>query len=346
MNDTQSSSTGSGGETLSPPDAHERSGESWFERLMVAVGLRQSTSDLRESLETVLEQDGTADEVFSSVERTMIRNILQLRETRVEDVMLPRSAIDAVDLDTNLAGLMAIFASTGHSRMPVYRDSLDDALGMIHVRDLMNWIARSAGAVVVDDEPPPPERVSLAGIDLSKRLSETELVRPVLFVPQSMPVTDLLAKMQASRTQIALVIDEYGGVDGLVSLEDIVETVVGDIEDEHDTDEDEGSLQVIGEGQWIADGSVLLEEASERTGIDFSKLASAEDVDTLGGLAFALFGRVPNPGERQETEDLPGVVFEIVEADKRRIKRLRLRLASAKPASAPEPTAQTAAGGG
>ncbi|MDR3493101.1 MAG: hemolysin family protein [Ancalomicrobiaceae bacterium] len=346
MNDTQSSSTGSGGESLSTPDAHERSGESWLERFMVAVGLRQSASDLRESLETVLEQDGSANQLFSPVERTMIRNILQLRETRVEDVMLPRSAIDAVDLDTNIASLMAIFAATGHSRMPVYRDSLDDALGMIHVRDLMNWIARAAGATVVDDEPPPPERVSLAGIDLSMKLADAELVRPVLFVPQSMPVTDLLAKMQASRIQIALVIDEYGGVDGLVSLEDIVETVVGDIEDEHDTDEDEGSLQAIGEGQWIADGSVLLEEASAKTGIDFSKVDLAEDVDTLGGLAFALFGRVPSPGESREAEELPGLVFEIIEADKRRIKRLRLRRATSASAGAPELVADATADGG
>jgi CBS domain containing-hemolysin-like protein len=326
MNDTQSSSSVSGGETISSPDASERSGESWFDRLMMAVGLKQSTADLRESLETVLQQDGGADAVFTPPERSMIRNILQLRETRVDDIMLPRSAIDAVPQDMDIAGLMMTFSRTGHSRMPVFRDTLDDAIGMIHIRDLMNWIARTAGADMTRTaEAPSPGTLSLAAVDLNLKLSETDLVRPVLFVPPSMPATDLLAKMQANRIQIALVIDEYGGVDGLLSLEDIVETVVGDIEDEHDTNDGDGQLQPSGDGVWIADGSVELDHVSEVTGIDFAPTGHVEDVDTLGGLAFALFGRVPRPGDELAPEELPGIVFEVLDVDSRRIKRLRLR---------------------
>jgi len=328
MNDTQASSTVSGGETISASDGSDRPGESWFDRLLLAVGLKQSAADIRESLESVLGLEDGTDSVFSPLERVMIRKILHLKETSVEDVMLPRSAIDAVPADIDLAALMITFSRSGRSRMPVYRETLDDAFGMIHIRDLMNWIARAAAGPAIDTDPSDdsPQSVTLAGVDLTKTLSETDLVRNVLFVPASMPATDLLARMQANRIQIALVIDEYGGVDGLVSLEDIVETVVGDIEDEHDTGEDEGTVQSAGDGIWIADGSVVLEDVSKLTGIDFGPSGLEEEVDTLGGLAFALFGRVPSAGEELSTELLPRIVFEVLDADSRRIKRLRLRL--------------------
>ncbi len=327
MSDTQASSTVSGGETVSAPDGSDRSGESWFDRLLLAVGLKQSAADIRENLETVLETEDDADAVFSPLERVMIRKILHLKETSVEDVMLTRSAIDAVPADIDLAHLMIMFSRTGRSRMPVYRETLDDAFGMIHIRDLMNWIARAAAGPAIDSEtaPDPLQPVTLAGVDLTIRLSDTDLVRNVLFVPASMPATDLLARMQTNRIQIALVIDEYGGVDGLVSLEDIVETVVGDIEDEHDTGEDEGTIQADGKDIWIADGSVVLEDVTQLTGIDFGPAGLEEEVDTLGGLAFALFGRVPRPGEELSTDLLPDLVFEVVDADSRRIRRLRLR---------------------
>eukprot|EP01037_Dinobryon_pediforme_P037491 gene37491-44989_t len=253
---------------------------------MTAVGLKSSTADLRESLETVLGQDGGADPAFTPLERSMIRKILGLREIRVEDVMLPRSALTAIRAHSDRPTLMMTFSRTGHSRMPIFVETLDDAIGMIHIRDLMNWIARAATASQSATETP-SSTVSLAAVDLSTKVTDTDLVRPVLFVPASMPATDLLAKMQANRMQIALVIDEYGGVDGLVSMEDIVETVVGDIEDEHDTQEQEGRLVASGSGVWTVDGSVELDEVSEKTGIDFRPSGLAEDVDTLGGLAFA-----------------------------------------------------------
>jgi CBS domain containing-hemolysin-like protein len=335
MNDTQAPSTVSGGEVVSAPDATDRSSESWFDRLLLAVGLRQSAADIRESLESVLDVEDGDNSVFSPLERLMIRKILHLKETSVEDVMLPRSAIDAVPADIDLATLMISFSRTGRSRMPVYRESLDDAFGMIHIRDLMFWIARAAAGPAIDTDPSDdsPRSVSLAGVDLTKTLSETDLIRNILFVPASMPATDLLARMQANRIQIALIIDEYGGVDGLVSLEDIVETVVGDIEDEHDTGEDEGTVQPAGDGTWIADGSVDLEDVSKITGIDFAPTGLLDDIDTLGGLAVALFGRVPSLGAELTTELLPRIVFEVLDADSRRIKRLRLRLIEPKQSS-------------
>jgi len=328
MNDTQPSSTTSGGETVSPSDAADRSGESWFDRLLLAVGIRQSAADIRENLKNGLETEDGTNPVFSPLERTMIRNILHLTETSVEDVMLQRAAIDAVPADIDLARLMIAFSRTGRSRMPVYRETLDDAFGMIHIRDLMNWIARAAAGPAIDNDPSDdqPEPVTLAGVDLTQPLGKSDLIRDVLFVPGSMPATDLLARMQAHRIQMALVIDEYGGVDGLVSLEDIVETVVGDIEDEHDTDEDDGTIEATAPGMWLADGAVALGDVSKLTGIDFGPSGLAEDVDTLGGLAFALFGRVPNAGEELTTELLPRIQFEVLDADSRRIKRLRLKL--------------------
>jgi CBS domain containing-hemolysin-like protein len=257
--------------------------------------------------------------------------------------MLPRSSIDAVPSDIDLARLMVLFTRTGRSRMPVFRETLDDAYGMVHIRDLLYWVARAAAGSAIDDEGDKlPEDFALAKADLTQPLSSTDLVRNILYVPGSMPATDLLARMQASRIQIALVIDEYGGVDGLVSLEDIVETVVGDIEDEHDTGEDEGRILAVSQGHWEADGSVAIEDVSHITGIDLGPLGLEEDVDTLGGLAFALFGRVPTPGEELTSDRLPRLGIIVTDADQRRIKRLTLRLvesAPTTPADSPEVTA-------
>jgi CBS domain containing-hemolysin-like protein len=301
-----------------------RSSESWIDRLMMAVGWKQSSATLRDNLQSVLEQDG--DAAFSTQERAMIRNILRLRETRVRDVMVPRSEIDAVANDVTLTELMILFKDSGHSRMPVYKDTLDDAGGMIHIRDLMGYIAEAALVRTSRLETGAEEArdIDLAQVDLSRTLAETGLERPVLFVPGSMPATDLLARMQQNRIQMALVIDEFGGVDGLASLEDIVETVVGDIEDEHDTDEDEAVVVADGDA-WIADGRVELADMAEASGINFEIWDVSEDVDTLGGLVVALVGRVPLPGETIRTEAVPGIVFDVLDADPRRVKKLRIQ---------------------
>lgn len=347
----------------------------FLENLKRMLRLGRQSSSLRENLEDELARDGSGDTAFSPEERLLLGNILRLRELRVDDVMIPRADIDAVDLDTSLSRLMELFQKSGHSRMPVYDDSLDDPRGMVHIKDLMAFIAeqgvRRENTTPVEN----PEAVNaeieslhpgaarkghntpsldLSCVDLSITLKETDLLRNLLFVPPSMPATDLMAKMQAGRIQMALVIDEYGGTDGLVSLEDLVEEVVGDIEDEHDEDEEE-MLASAGEGVWIADPRLPLEDLDEVLGTKLSGGEISEDVDTLGGLLYVTVGRVPVRGELLYVPDeVPGFEFEVMDADPRRIKRLKIRRKRAearpqelrrrtkKPGSAPAESTQAA----
>jgi CBS domain containing-hemolysin-like protein len=318
-------------ERETPPEP-ERSSESWVDRLRAIVGLKPAAS-FREDLADAL-AGGDAAAAFSPAERAMLANILRLREVRVDDVMIPRADIDGVEIDTVIGDLLKAFQESGHSRMPVYRETLDDPVGLVHIKDLMGYLTGEAAK-----EPEPPKRrrrklvsgLDFAAVDLSKKLSEVGLVRNVLFVPPSMPVATLLASMQASRVQMALVIDEYGGTDGLVSLEDVVEVVVGDIEDEHDGDE--GPMVVPeGDGIFLADARADLDEVAAAIGTDLAKGDLGDDVDTIGGLVFALLGRIPVRGELVTMPD--DFEIEILDADPRRIKKLRIYR---RPAGAPKP---------
>ncbi len=300
--------------------------ETWLERIKAAIGIG-ATQTLRQNLEDLLvQEEANGAGHFSPEERTFLLNILRLRGMRVEDVMVPRADIDAVDSGIMLGELFKLFRKSGHSRMPVYADTLDDPRGMVHIKDLMAYITET-GAVVHDPAAKRrkkyPADLDLRQVDLSKTLSDVELIRPVLFVPPSMSATDLMEKMQAGRVQMALVIDEYGGTDGLVSLEDIVETVVGDIEDEHDDDQDP-MIDNLADGVWIADARIDLEDAEAAIGADFQVGDLGEEIDTLGGLVFGLIGRVPVRGELISTADMPGFEFEVLDADPRRLKRLKI----------------------
>lgn len=304
-----------------------------FKRLL---GLRRGASSLRENLRDELARESGGDTTFSPEERMLLGNILRLRELRVDDVMIPRADIDAVDCGTTLGRLMELFQDSGHSRMPVYEETLDDPRGMVHIKDLMAFMAeRATDSAVGDSDKPDQEdnaparnhnlrELDLSKVDLSASLKQVGLVRDLLFVPPSMPATDLMAKMQADRIQMALVIDEYGGTDGLVSLEDLVEEVVGDIEDEHDEDE-EAMLSSVSDGDWIADPRMPLEELDQALGTSFATGDISEDVDTLGGLLYVSIGRVPVRGELLVSPNLSGYEFEVLDADPRRIKRLRIR---------------------
>ncbi|ADZ72728.1 Putative hemolysin-like protein [Polymorphum gilvum SL003B-26A1] len=302
---------------------------------------RSGGGSLRENLQDELSRDTGADAAFSPEERMLLGNILRLRELRVDDVMIPRADIDAVDDTITLGRLMEVFQDNGHSRMPVYHETLDDPRGMVHIKDLMAFIAARARASGSGNGETRPEAagavrnvaLDLSQVDLTLSLAQTDLLRPLLFVPPSMPATDLMAKMQASRVQMALVIDEYGGTDGLVSLEDLVETVVGDIEDEHDEDE-EAMLTPAGDGIWIADPRMPLEDLEQELGAGLTIGDVAEEVDTLGGLLFTLVGRVPVRGELIAARQVPGYEFEVLDADPRRIKRLRIRRRRAEPRAA------------
>ncbi|HEU4988024.1 MAG TPA: hemolysin family protein [Rhizobiaceae bacterium] len=277
-------------------------------------------SSLREDLADALAAQTSDTAAFSPGERAMLKNILRLRELRVEDVMVPRADIVAIDLSTTLGDLLSCFEQSGHSRMPVYGETLDDPRGMVHIRDVVAHVTRAARQKKRGSRKPATGALDLGNVDLSRTIADLNLVRPILFVPPSMLASDLMARMQAGRIQMALVIDEYGGTDGLVSLEDIVEMVVGDIEDEHD--EDEAMIKQAGDGVFIVDGKAEIEEVAEVIGDAFKAGEHAEDVDTIGGMIFNALGRVPARGE--VVQAIPGFELQVMDADPRRVKRVRI----------------------
>ncbi len=264
-----------------------------------------SASDptLRESLEEALEGRDEAGRGLTAEERHMLANILSFGELRVDDVMVPRADVVAVEESDTLEEVLRIYRASNHSRMPIYRETLDDPTGMVHIKDVVPYLAPDE----TDGE--------------RKPFSLKTIRRDVLFVPPSMPALDLLLKMQATRIHLALVIDEYGGTDGLVSIENLVEEIVGDIEDEHDVDE--GPLLARrDDGMIDADARAPIEELEEMLGIKLVDEESDDDVETLGGLVFSLVGRVPVRGEL--IKHPLGLEFEVTDADPRRIKKLRV----------------------
>lgn len=313
-------------------------GDSWLGRMMRSLFGWKSGS-IRADLETILNADASDVTGFSPAESRLLRNILDLRERRISDVMLPRADIVSVQNDIALGELLRVFEGAAHSRLVVHSETLDDPVGIVHIRDLMAYMAKQAAV-----PPAKPAKAKTAGktsekpkttrrkkpvvagldfkaVDLSIPLSSVGLVRPLLYVPPSMPAIDLLAKMQATRIHLALVIDEYGGSDGLVSMEDIVEQIVGDIQDEHD----EGSIHTIArqmDGSYLADGRANLEEVVAAVGPEFEIGDAGEEVDTLGGFVVTRVGRVPVRGELVPG---PGLFeFEVLDADPRRIKKIRI----------------------
>ena len=291
----------------------------WYDRLLTRVGLK-SRDSIRDDLEEALAEIG--EENFSPQERAMLKNVLGFHRIRVDDVMVPRVDIVSVPFEATLGELLELFRTAGHSRLPVFGETLDDPKGMVHIRDFLDYIAARAEA----GRPSSPERPgekppSLGEVDLSVTLSTARILRPVLFAPPSMPAVDLLVRMQATRTHMALVIDEYGGTDGLVSIEDLVEMVVGDIEDEHD-DEDEPLITAAGDGVFIVDGKAEIDEVAKVIGDAFSAGEQGETVDTIGGMIFNTLGRVPVRGE--VVQAVPGFEFHVLDADPRRVKRVRI----------------------
>jgi CBS domain containing-hemolysin-like protein len=254
----------------------------------------------------------------------MLRNILALRERRIEDVMVPRADIVSVQQDIALGELMRLFQSAGHSRLVAFNDTLDDPVGMVHIRDLIGFMTERAAVSPTANaqrKKPLPAGLDLKAVDLSLPLSSTRIIRTILFVPPSMPAMDLLAKMQATRIHLALVIDEYGGTDGLVSMEDIVELIVGDIADEHDVEE---PVDIVREpdGSFVADARAELEEVAAALGAEFDVREHLEDVDTLGGYLVTRAGHVPVRGEL--VNGPPGFEIEVLDADPRRVKRVKI----------------------
>jgi CBS domain containing-hemolysin-like protein len=297
--------------------------ESFFARLARALfGWR--TGPTRADIEVVLEATGPGEAGVSPEERTMIRNILALRGRRIEDVMVPRGDIVAVQQDISLGELVKVFEKAGHSRLVAYNDTLDDPIGMVHIRDLIAFM--TVQAAVSASKPSKRKKPKFAGldlgaIDLSLQLSSTNIVREMLFVPPSMPALDLLEKMQATRIHLALVVDEYGGTDGLVSIEDIMEQIVGEIADEHDEDELPAVVRQP-DGSFVADARASLEDVTAAVGVEFNVGEAAAEVDTIGGYLVAQVGRLPLRGELVRGPE--GFEIEVLDSDPRRIKKVRI----------------------
>ena len=254
-------------------------------------------ADLRESIEEVIDEHGASTPALNPEQREMLINIISFGELEVDDVMVPRTDIVALEAGASPADVVNAFRQAHHSRLPVYRETLDDIAGFVHIKDVMDHWGRDG------------------------ELSLARILRELLVVPPSMPILDLLARMRATRIHMAVVVDEYGGTDGLVTIEDIVEEIVGEIEDEHDTDEGP-LLQQWPDGSIEADGRAEIEDLEKILAIDLLPDEADEDIETLGGLVFAMLGRVPQIGE--VITHSSGVEFEIVDADLRRVKQLKI----------------------
>jgi CBS domain containing-hemolysin-like protein len=265
---------------------------------------------IEELIEERIEERPEDGDLIDSHERLLLANVLRLRDISASDIMIPRADIVAVEVDTPVRDVLRFLVQEAHSRVPVYRQTLDDVIGMIHIKDL---------AVLISDAPAP---VAYEGAeDAAPEPKLNTVMRPVLFVSPAVRVLDLLLDMRLKRTHMALVVDEYGGIDGLITIEDVVEQIVGEIEDEHDTDiaprmtpREDGSL--------IADARVTLDEFETQVGTVFTE-DEREETDTLGGLVIRLAGRVP--GRSELVKHGSGIEFEVLESDPRRVRRLRIR---------------------
>ena len=266
----------------------------WFHKLRRS---RNGDNSIRETLEELIEEREESEVPINADERVLIENILSLQNVTIKDEMVPRAEVVAIEADTTLPELIELMSRTAHSRLPVYRETLDDVIGMVHIKDVL---ACSGG-----DEP---------GFI-------SEITRKVLFVAPTMRVLDLLLQMRLTRVHMALVVDEYGGIDGLITIEDLVEGIVGEIQDEHDAEPPDLIEQP--DGSIIADARAKIEEFEQKLGPVLTPEEREEDIDSLGGLIFSLIGRVPGRGEIIQHPS--GLEFEIIDADPRRIKRLRLR---------------------
>lgn len=277
-----------------PPDELGAESNSPIRNLWRSLtGSRNDADNLRDTIEELIELEDDGD---NTEELTLFRNVLSVRDVTVADVMVPRADIKAVDVETTMADVAKVMSDSGHSRLPVYRDRLDEVVGMLHIKDLL--------ACWEDDQQ--------TGI--------SKIVRKPLFVAPSMPVLELLLQMRVQRLHMALVVDEFGGIDGLVTIEDLVEEIIGEIEDEHDEDTGPGLVRK-GPGIIDVDARLEIEDFEAEAGAFLTADERDEDIETMGGLVFYLAGRVPGRGEVIGHES--GIEFEILEADPRRIRRLR-----------------------
>ncbi len=325
--------------------------QGWLSAIRQRLGMPGAPT-LRDTIEGALRQEAASQSAFSAEERQMMLRMLRFGAKRVVDIMVPRADIIALDESEPLSELLRTFEDAAISRIPIYNETLDDPRGMVHIKDLLPWIveagviegersrtdtdahiaATATTALTTDDPPerPPLSSLQLSNVDLTQPISALKIKRPVLYVPPSMPAMNLLIRMQATRNHMALVVDEYGGTDGLVTIEDLVEQIVGDIEDEYD--DEEHHIVRDGAGTLSASARATIAELEELLGRTIVSEDEAEEADTLGGLVFHILGRVPTRGEIVRHPH-SGLELEVLDADARRIKRLRIDPSRLLPAS-------------
>ena len=265
---------------------------------------REKNEAVREAIEELIEETPESDTPISEDQRVLLANILKLRDKTVRDVMVPRADIIAIAADTPLDEVVRLIQAEAHSRYPVYRESLDDVIGMIHIKDV------------------------LAYWGTSKKFNLRDILRRVVFVAPTLPVLDMLLDMRRSRTHMALVVDEFGGTDGLLTIEDLVEEIVGEIEDEHDVAQTP-TVARRNDGTIDVNGRTSVELLEQEIGNVLSE-DERREIDTVGGLIFSLLGRIPERGE--VVRHPSGVEFEVLDVDPRRIRRLRVRPPTTAPA--------------
>ena len=258
---------------------------------------RDKNEAVREAIEELIEETPESDTPISDDQRELLANILKLRDKTVRDVMVPRVDIVAIAADTPLDAVVRLIQTEAHSRYPVYREALDDVIGMIHIKDV------------------------LAYWGTSKKFNLRDILRRVVFVAPTLPVLDMLLDMRRSRTHMALVVDEFGGTDGLLTIEDLVEEIVGEIEDEHDVAQAPTLARRV-DGTIDVNGRTTIELLEQEIGRVLSD-DERREIDTVGGLIFSLLGRIPERGE--VVRHPSGVEFEVLDVDPRRIRRLRVR---------------------
>ncbi len=324
-----SDDTGPRPESTNGSDA-PKNGAGWLTALRNRLGLGAQPT-LRDTLGETLRVEDQTGTGFSPAEREMLLRLLEFGTLKVEDVMVPRADITAIDEGATLAELLHLFDTSGVSRIPVFHETLDDPRGVIHIKDLMAYLTRGgvpaarSGVTSATDSSAnvdaPVLKIDLAKVDLSATIASAQLRRRALYVPPSMPAVNLLVRMQATHVHMALVVDEYGGTDGVVTIEDLVEQIVGEIEDEHDVAEAANIVEDSKLGL-IAQARTPIEELEEHLGVKLLKNGEEEDIDTLGGLVFTLVGRVPARGEIVRHES--GIEFEVIDADTRRVKKVRI----------------------
>mgnify|MGYP000551285421 CR=1 FL=1 len=270
---------------------------SWRGLVGWIFGARNGDVSVREAIEELIEESPDAVTAIETEERTLLANILSLRGRTVDDVMVPRADIVAIEQSTPVSEVASIMREAGHSRLPVYREQLDDVIGMIHIKDVFPFLINGT---------PPPE-------------NWTTLMREPLYVPQSRSALDVLADMRTNRMHLAIVVDEFSGTDGIITIEDLVEEIVGEIEDEHD-DAPEEWIESLSQGVWEIDARAELDDIAKR--IDPALAEVEESVDTMGGLTFILAEQVPQVGAK--VQHPKGWTIEVIEGDDTHVKRVRL----------------------